>query len=186
MPPADEQAWQGRDIVKFRMCETRMGWIGLGVEDGAVCACTLPLRSRNEALEEIMARGAREPADPLEVGGLLERLRRYAEGEAVDLSDGARIATGTPFQRDVWKVLTEIPRGETRSYAWVAQRIGRPRAARAVGQAVGSNPLPLLVPCHRVLASDGSLGGFGGGLEMKKRLLRLEGAQVSGSRPGRP
>ena len=152
--------------MKFYLCETRIGWIGLGLEDGAVCACTLPRQRREEALEEMVARGASEPADSSEVGDLPERLRRYAEGEAVDLGDGVRIATGTPFQRDVWRALSEIPRGETRSYAWVAQRIGRPRAVRAVGQAVGANPLPVLMPCHRVLASDGSLGGYGGGLEM--------------------
>lgn len=172
--------------MKFYLCETRVGWIGLGVEDGAVCACTLPRQSREEALGEMMARGASQPADASEAGDLPERLRRYAEGEAVDLGDGVRIATGTPFQRDVWRTLNEIPRGETRSYAWVAQRIGRPRAVRAVGQAVGSNPLPLLVPCHRVLASDGSLGGFGGGLEMKRQLLRLEGVKVPRRRPDRP
>ena len=67
-----------------------------------------------------------------------------------------------------------IPRGETRSYAWIAKRIGKPGAVRAVGTACGANPVPIVVPCHRVIASDGSLGGFGGGLAMKKRLLRLE------------
>ncbi len=74
--------------------------------------------------------------------------------------------------------LSRIPRGETRSYTWVAEQVGRPRAVRAVGQAVGANPIPLVLPCHRVLRSDGSLGGFGGGLELKKALLRLE--KVSG------
>lgn len=133
-----------------------------------------------------MRRGAREPADPSEVGDLPERLRRYAEGEAVDLRGGWRIASGTPFQRQVWQALAEIPHGETRSYAWVAQRIGRPRAVRAVGQAVGSNPLGLLVPCHRVVASDGTLGGFGGDLKMKEDLLRLEGVSVPRRRADRP
>ncbi len=160
--------------------------MGLGVKDGAVCACTLPRPSQEEALEAIMRRGALEPADPSEVGDLPERLRRYAEGEAVDLRGGWRIVGGTPFQRQVWQALAEIPHGETRSYAWVAQRIGRPRALRAVGQAVGSNPLGLLVPCHRVVASDGSLGGFGGDLEMKEDLLRLEGVRVPRRRAGRP
>ncbi len=69
-----------------------------------------------------------------------------------------------------------IPRGETRSYAWIAKKIGKPNATRAVGAACGANPVPIIVPCHRVIASDGSLGGFGGGLPLKRRLLKLEGA----------
>jgi len=81
---------------------------------------------------------------------------------------------GTDFQRRVWSALREIPYGETRSYAEVARRIGRPRAVRAVGTANGANPLSLVVPCHRVIASGGKLGGYGGGLELKKRLLAME------------
>ena len=68
-----------------------------------------------------------------------------------------------------------IPHGETRSYGWVAKQIGKPKASRAVGAACGANPVPVIVPCHRVIAGDGSLGGFGGGLPMKRRLLRSEG-----------
>jgi methylated-DNA-[protein]-cysteine S-methyltransferase len=76
----------------------------------------------------------------------------------------------------VWEITRLIPYGETRSYAWVAEQIGQPRAVRAVGQALGKNPLPIIIPCHRVITSNGKLGGFGGGLEMKKRLLSLEAA----------
>jgi len=80
----------------------------------------------------------------------------------------------TPFQRKVWEVVQTIPYGETRSYKWVAERIGNPRAVRAVGQALKRNPLPGIVPCHRVICSDGSLGGFSQGLKMKRELLRSE------------
>jgi methylated-DNA-[protein]-cysteine S-methyltransferase len=89
-----------------------------------------------------------------------------------------RLTGGTPFQRSVWQAILSIPRGATISYAELARRAGRPGAARAVGQAVGSNPIPLLIPCHRVVASDGGLGGFGGGLPMKRKLLRQEGVEV--------
>lgn len=81
---------------------------------------------------------------------------------------------GTEFQRQVWNELLRIPYGETRSYRELAERIGRPRAVRAVGSANGRNPLCILVPCHRVIAADGSLGGFSGGLAVKERLLDLE------------
>ena len=81
---------------------------------------------------------------------------------------------GTAFQRDVWRALCEIPYGETRSYADVAQAVGRPHAFRAVGLANGANPVAIVVPCHRVIAADGSLGGYGGGPVRKRRLLALE------------
>jgi len=82
---------------------------------------------------------------------------------------------GTPFQKNVWQALLSIPYGQTRSYSQVAVAVGRPQATRAVGGAIGSNPLPIVIPCHRVIRSNGSLGGFGGGLEIKAALLRLEG-----------
>ncbi|HEY0513475.1 MAG TPA: MGMT family protein, partial [Thermoanaerobaculia bacterium] len=85
---------------------------------------------------------------------------------------------GTPFERSVWDELRRIPFGETRSYGEIAQAIGRPGAARAVGRANGANPIPIVVPCHRVIGSDGSLTGFGGGLEAKSRLLEIEGRRL--------
>ena len=86
---------------------------------------------------------------------------------------------GTDFQRSVWLQLAEIPYGETVSYAEMALMVGRPHAFRAVGQANGANPIPIVLPCHRVVASGGGLGGYGGGLPMKRQLLRLEGVQIS-------
>ena len=81
---------------------------------------------------------------------------------------------GTPFQEKVWRALLDIPYGETRTYAQIAAGIGSPSAVRAVGAANGANPVAIIVPCHRVVATGGGLGGYGGGLEMKKRLLSLE------------
>jgi methylated-DNA-[protein]-cysteine S-methyltransferase len=86
---------------------------------------------------------------------------------------------GTPFQRQVWDILRMIPWGETRSYGQIAAELGRPRAARAVGRAVGTNPVSLVVPCHRVLGTNGALTGYGGGLERKIALLQLEGVKAS-------
>ncbi|MDI9239142.1 methylated-DNA--[protein]-cysteine S-methyltransferase [Lysobacter sp. LF1] len=83
---------------------------------------------------------------------------------------------GTPFQQHVWRTLADIPYGETISYSQLAHRVGRPTAVRAVGAANGRNPLPLVLPCHRVIGSDGSLTGFGGGLPTKEFLLTMEGA----------
>jgi methylated-DNA-[protein]-cysteine S-methyltransferase len=86
------------------------------------------------------------------------------------------VLEGTPFQRAVWVELQRVPYGETRTYGEVAAAVGRPRAARAVGAACGANPLPIVIPCHRIVGGGGSLVGFGGGVEMKQRLLTLEQA----------
>ena len=102
-----------------------------------------------------------------------ERLERYARGEALEF-DLALDLRGTPFQLDVWRALRTIPGGATSTYAGLARALGRPGAARAVGAAAGANPLPVIVPCHRLLAADG-LGGFSGGLALKRALLALEG-----------
>ena len=85
---------------------------------------------------------------------------------------------GTPFQRQVWSVLLTIPYGETRSYGELASRLGRSKASRAVGAANGRNPIPIIIPCHRVIGADGSLTGFGGGLAIKRQLLELETRQA--------
>jgi methylated-DNA-[protein]-cysteine S-methyltransferase len=105
---------------------------------------------------------------------LAHKLQQYAKGKFVRWEIPIELSSGTIFQRQVWLALTNIPYGETRSYGWIAKQIGKPKASRAVGAACGGNPLPILVPCHRVIASDGSIGGFGGGLPMKWRLLALE------------
>jgi methylated-DNA-[protein]-cysteine S-methyltransferase len=108
-------------------------------------------------------------------GEIAERLVSYFGGE-FDALDAIRVdAAGTLFQKAVWKALRRIPVGETTSYCEIAARVGRPRAVRAVGAANGRNPIALVVPCHRVIASDGTLCGYAGGLWRKEWLLRHEG-----------
>ena len=108
--------------------------------------------------------------------GLRDLLDAYFSGQPIELEAPLWFAWGTPFQKSVWEAIRAIPYGQTRSYSWIARRIGRPRAVRAVGNAVKANPLFLLVPCHRVVRADGSLGGFCYGGAVKEWLLRLEGA----------
>jgi methylated-DNA-[protein]-cysteine S-methyltransferase len=106
--------------------------------------------------------------------GLAATIARYFAGE-LDAIDRIPVETGgTPFQREVWHALREIPCGTTTSYGELARRIGRPKAVRAVGLANGANPVSVVVPCHRVIGSNGSLTGYGGGLERKRWLLDLE------------
>ncbi|MCG3148513.1 MAG: Methylated-DNA--protein-cysteine methyltransferase [Verrucomicrobiae bacterium] len=111
---------------------------------------------------------------PAATGPLARQLKTYAAGKQVRFTVPLDLSAGTAFQQLVWRTLLKIPRGETRSYGWVAKKIGKPRATRAVGSACGANPVPIIVPCHRVIAGDGSLGGFSSGLALKRRLLALE------------
>ncbi|HLK05819.1 MAG TPA: methylated-DNA--[protein]-cysteine S-methyltransferase [Candidatus Acidoferrum sp.] len=104
------------------------------------------------------------------------QLNAYFAGELKEF-EIPLLMEGTEFQKRVWKALQTIPYGETMSYGEVAKKIGEPKAVRAVGAANGQNPIPIIVPCHRVIGSDGSLTGFGGGIENKKKLLELEKGQ---------
>ena len=109
---------------------------------------------------------------------VIRQLNAYFAGELKEF-EIPLLMLGTEFQKRVWKALLTIPYGETMSYGELAKKIGEPKAVRAVGAANGQNPLPIIVPCHRVIGSDGSLTGFGGGLENKKKLLELEKGQRS-------
>jgi methylated-DNA-[protein]-cysteine S-methyltransferase len=116
-------------------------------------------------------------------GGLTVALRAYFGGELAAIDRLPVEADGTEFQKKVWSALREIPCGETWSYSQLARRIGRPAAVRAVGLANGSNPVGVVVPCHRVIGADGSLTGYGGGLERKRWLLAHEGAELGQQLP---
>jgi methylated-DNA-[protein]-cysteine S-methyltransferase len=109
------------------------------------------------------------------MAALIEKLQRYFNGEPIDFDEPLDPSIGTEFQRRVWSITRAIPRGWTRTYGEIAREAGSPRAARAVGQSMARNPWPVIVPCHRVVGSDGSLTGFGGGLKMKRGMLEMEG-----------
>ena len=123
-------------------------------------------------------------ADRNDPSGITDRVRRYYEGQLDALDEiPVRFDTGTPFQQEVWHALRTIPVGETISYAELAHRVGRPTGFRAVGSANGRNPIAVVVPCHRVIAADGTLGGYSGGLDNKRWLLAHEGVAVLGEEP---
>jgi O-6-methylguanine DNA methyltransferase len=129
---------------------------------------------------------------PREVGeGRALALAQRTAQEIIGFLAGSRrtftvpvAAEGTAFQRTVWAELVKIPYGTRRTYGELAAKLGRPRGARAVGAACGANPVPILVPCHRVVGADGSLGGFGAGLAVKEKLLDLEGDTAARGRSG--
>jgi methylated-DNA-[protein]-cysteine S-methyltransferase len=113
--------------------------------------------------------------DPSANARIVAQIEEYFSGER-RVFDLPVSLDGTPFQMAVWKALARIPYGETRSYGQIAEAVGRPGAARAVGMANHANPIPIVIPCHRVIGHDGSLTGYGGGLDIKARLLSMEGA----------
>ena len=129
-------------------------------------------------LDRAYGRGGYRLTPRRDPGGLSTAMRRYFRGEIGVLKDLAVATSGTPFQTTVWKALRRIKDGTTISYGELARRIGRPTAVRAAGLANGQNPISIVVPCHRVIGSNGSLTGYGGGLHRKQWLLAHEGVIV--------
>jgi O-6-methylguanine DNA methyltransferase len=170
---------RGGGALPTHVTETALGWVGLVMGPRGLRYATLPRPSRAEAEAEAIAAGGSFDIADERLSDAARLIRAYAEGAPVPIeSFPVDLPPCTPLQKAVWLALREIPRGEVRSYGWMAARVGRPGAARAIGRIVGSNPLPIWVPCHRVVAADGSLHGYGGGLALKERLLRLEGAPL--------
>lgn len=140
----------------------------------------LVLAGDGEYIRAIRFHGAGEPEwvhQPDLFREAERQVRSYFQGELTQF-DLPLAPRGTDFQREVWNALLNIPYGETTSYGELARRIGRPAAIRAVGAANGANPIPIVIPCHRVIGSNGKLTGFGGGLPTKDKLLKLESRQL--------
>lgn len=152
--------------MEFLVFDTPLGQMALAEESGALTRLFLP----GEGIPRLVSRET-----PLLSKGRDEILA-YLRGERRSF-DLPLDPMGTPFQQAVWAELRRIPYGETRSYGQVAAGIGKPKAVRAVGQANHRNPLPIFIPCHRVIGASGKLTGYGGGLDLKEKLLELEGAR---------
>lgn len=133
--------------------------------------------TEKEFLERLKERfGVESENDPRSMAPILHQLEEYFSGRRKSFDVEVEPLDGTPFERRVWKRLSEIPWGETRSYGELARMAGSPGAARAVGRAMARNPVSVILPCHRVIRSDGKAGGFGLGTPAKEKLLRLENA----------
>jgi len=160
--------------------DSPIGRLLLAGDEVGIRLISFPTGSRARSAEA----GWREDAAPF--AETVRQLRAYFAGELQEF-DLPLAPQGTPFQLSVWQALRRIPYGETVSYGAIAEAVGRPSASRAVGAANGANPLPIVVPCHRVIGSTGKLTGFGGGLDTKAALLALErehaGAEGQGVLP---
>jgi methylated-DNA-[protein]-cysteine S-methyltransferase len=161
--------------------DTALGEFGIGWTDAGIARVQLPGADRAELLERINRSGA-QPGQPTRaVEAAINLIEDYAEGEAADFSGLPLDLTGvSAFNRRAYSLLMEIGWGQTTSYGALARQLGDVGLSRAVGAAMGANPIPLIIPCHRVLASDGRPGGFSapGGAESKLRMLALEGVSV--------
>lgn len=162
--------------LNYIIFNTDMGWLGILGSATGLLRITLPHPSAQEIRQLLGDKINYASWSPHLFQDLIERLKLYFGGHKVGFPDELDLSGATAFQREVWEITRLIPYGETRSYTWVAGQIKKPRAVRAVGQALGRNPLPIIVPCHRVLASNGRLGGYTGGIETKRHLLHLEGS----------
>jgi len=163
--------------LTFHLCDTERGWVGLVFSPHGLRATTLPRASHEEAIRDVMEAGATGDASDADLADIPERISALASGLYANLALHIDWNGVAGFRRAVLEETMRIPAGETRSYGWIAEKVGNPRAARAVGRVMATNPLPLVVPCHRVVGSDGRLTGYGGGLPMKEALLRAEGAR---------
>jgi methylated-DNA-[protein]-cysteine S-methyltransferase len=156
--------------------ESPIGRIVVAVRDGQLCALEFAGRRPSLRARLVKRFGPVEIRSVRDPGGVVGRLRAYLGGNLRALDGVAVDAGGTEFQRAVWREMRKVPPGQTISYGDLARRAGAPRAVRAVGGASGANPVGIVIPCHRVIARDGGLHGYGGGLDRKRWLLRHEGA----------
>ena len=171
----------------YDIFETAAGWVGAVASEVGVRRATIPQPTPGDCAEELGEEVDRADHDPQRLSRFRTRLERYFEGETTDFSDIPTDFSGAPpFMRAAWDACRSIPRGETRTYKWLAESAGRPNAPRAAGQAMARNRIPFLVPCHRVVASGGGLGGYGRGrsaLPLKRWLIDQEASEGTGPPP---
>jgi len=164
-----------RDTVYYSCLDFPFGPVFVSKTIKGVCLVTLSKISEAEFQSLLRKRFQKEATrDDRKLKIVINELSGYFNGCRVAFNSQLDLSIGTEFQRRVWEKVSEIPYGESRSYKWIADEIGHPHAVRAVGNAVGKNPVPPIVPCHRVIRSDGKLGGFSSGIALKKWLLKLE------------
>lgn len=171
-------------MIYFSIFLTSLGYVYVGKSANGVCQISFPYSTVNDILP-LIQNNKSSPLLPKRAQVNIQRndsflryevnlLKAYFEGKEVDFDFPLDLRSGTPFQIRVWDKLREIPYGECRSYKWVAERIGNPHAARAVGMANNRNPVPPVIPCHRVIGSNGNLTGYASGINVKKILLEME------------
>lgn len=155
-------------MLYYAIMPSPLGTLWLGQSERGLCRIALGTADAAGIAEEMLH-------DPVALAEPLRQLQEYFDGRRRVFALSLDLSAGSAFQQRVWRAAQQIPYGQTWSYGQLAAAVGRPNAARAVGRALGANPLPIVVPCHRVLRADGAWGGFALGLAVKRALLQLEG-----------
>jgi methylated-DNA-[protein]-cysteine S-methyltransferase len=164
-------------LYRAWMFKSGWGWMGVAESERGLAAIVLPQPSQAAVAAGFGEETISWPHSPsVRLEQACEQLEEYLSGQRTAFDVPLDFSKGTAFQRRVWKALQGIPYGQLWSYRGLALRVGGVQYARAVGGAVGANPLPIVVPCHRVVAQDATIGGFSSGLPAKRRLLALEGS----------
>lgn len=167
--------------IQTQTLQTPFGDLILGAFDNQLCLCDWKYRKMRKSIDARIQAGLNAEfveGDSPVFSKTIDQLQEYFEGKRKTF-DLTLLPVGTPFQNQVWKALLQIPFGQTSSYLELSQQLGNPDAIRAVASANGANAISIIIPCHRIIGSDGSLIGYAGGLEVKKKLLLLEGVKAS-------
>jgi methylated-DNA-[protein]-cysteine S-methyltransferase len=161
-------------LLYYVIFETRAGWIGALSSNGGLLKTTFPQKSQKQALLSLNLETLTPTYSDEIFKHTVEFYISYFNGDKIIFNGKLDLSSATCFQRAVWEATLRIPYGETRSYSQIAQKIGNPLSCRAVGNALGQNPMPIIIPCHRVIASSNKIGGFSKDLSIKIFLLNLE------------
>ena len=161
--------------MNYTCFKSSFGWVGIAKSSHGISRVVFGKLNEAE-VEDCLLLGTKAAKSEDGLSKAVNLLQRYFNGEPVEFDLDLDLQEGTKFQQSVWRATYHIPYGEVRSYGWIARKIGKPLATRAVGRAEGANPVPIIIPCHRVLRSDGKLGGYSAGLHWKPKLLDQEWA----------
>jgi methylated-DNA-[protein]-cysteine S-methyltransferase len=163
-------------MFRYSLFATPLGHMGVVASPKGLHMVVLPRRTENEVKMELEGHYTEELVrDEKGLSGIRQKLLNYLAGKKIIFNVNLDAAHATPFEIKVWDTVNGIPYGQSRSYDWVAKQVGAPNKVRAVGQALKHNRLPLVIPCHRVIKKSGDLGGFSAGVELKRKLLKIEG-----------
>ena len=165
-------------MIRWTIFDSPLGPVGIAATEKGICQIEFNVDRTAFGRRWQERSGQKADYEPARFERLVGELQKYFQGKPVKFNEKLDFGSATPFAQRVWQATLRIPRGRTKTYREIARSIGKPRAYRAVGQALRKNPIPVIVPCHRVVGQNGRLVGFRGGINLKGKLLELEGVRL--------